>query len=123
MNDDIYKRPLTIFCDIDGTLVEHNSAEISCNPDLELKVLPNVIEKLKEWEFKGYRIILTTGRKESFRKATVKQLRRAGIFYDQLIMGIGGGYRVLINDKKPNGSVTSFSFCPDRNYGIGDIDI
>lgn len=123
LNNDSYNRPMTIFCDIDGTLVEHNSVDISCNPDLELKVLPNVIEKLKEWEFKGYRIILTTGRKKSLRKATIKQLRRAGIFYDQLIMGIGGGYRVLINDKKPDGNITAFSFSPDRNFGLEDIDI
>jgi len=85
--------------------------------------LPGTIEKLTEWEVNGFRIILTTGRKESSRSVTEKQLAQAGIFYDQLIMGIGGGARYLINDKKSDGTIASFSFCPDRNQGIKDIEI
>jgi hypothetical protein len=38
-------------------------------------------------------------------------------------MGIGGGDRVLVNDKKSDGRVTAFAICPDRNYGIKDINI
>jgi hypothetical protein len=62
-------------------------------------------------------------RKESMRKVTEKQLSKAGIFYDLLIMGIGGGPRYLINDKKPDGEIACFSFSPDRNAGIKDIEI
>ena len=47
-------------------------------------------------------IILTTGRKEGMRRITEQQLESAGIVYDKLIMGIGGGARVLINDLKPD---------------------
>ena len=47
-------------------------------------------------------IILTTGRKEGMRRITEQQLENAGIVYDRLIMGIGGGIRVLINDLKPH---------------------
>ena len=85
--------------------------------------LEGTIEKLLEWNKKGYTIILTTGRRESNREVTIKQLQEAGIFYDQLIMNIGGGARYLINDKKPEGDITSFCFCPDRNQGIKDIEI
>jgi FMN phosphatase YigB (HAD superfamily) len=113
----------TIFCDIDGTLVKHAPLQDSCKDTHKLELLPGTIEKLSEWEMSGYRIILTTGRKESSRKQTEKQLSEVGISYDLLIMGIGGGSRYLINDKKPDGTITSFSFCIDRNKGISEIDI
>ena len=51
---------------------------------------------------KGYNIILITGRRESLRKKQKKQLLMYDIFYDQLIMGVGGGDRIVINDRKPN---------------------
>ena len=98
-------RPKTIFCDLDGTLVKHTNPIDIQDPNLELEVLPGVYERLVEWDTKGYHIVITTGRKESLRKITENQLNEAGIIYDQLIMGIGGGVRYLINDMKPNSSV------------------
>jgi len=61
-------------------------------------VLPGVIEKLNEWDSQGYKVILTTARKESTREHTEIQLRKFGIAWDQLIMGVGG-CRYIINDK------------------------
>jgi len=47
-----------------------------------------------------------------------------GRIYDKLIMGIGGGIRVLINDRKPSGEFdTAESINLDRNKGISDITI
>jgi len=67
---------------------------------------------------------LTTGRKESCREATEKQLQRAGIFYNQLIMGFGGGDRIIINDRKPNSDKdTVFAVNIDRNKGIKDVKL
>ena len=112
----------TIFCDIDGTLIEHfgsHHTQITRDP----VILDKTIQTIRTWDQKGYNIILTTGRRESARRVTVDQLESLGIFYDQLIMGIGGGSRVLINDRKPDGSDTAFSYNVDRNYGIGDINI
>lgn len=117
------KRPKTIFCDIDGTLTKHILPNDAANEEYSLQLLDGTIEKFLEWDRLGYNIILTTGRKESLRSSTEKQLKRAGIFYDQLIMGIGGGDRILINDKKPDGRETAFRYCPDRNGGIKDINI
>ena len=68
-------------------------------------------------------IVLVTGRRESMRKNTEKQLSEAGIIYDQLVMGIGGGSRVLINDDKPNGTKTASAYSISRNNGIADIII
>lgn len=117
------KRPSTIFLDLDGTLVEHSN-DISSQHRGTLKLLPGTIEKLQEWDRKGYRIIITTGRRESTRKYTEQQLTEAGIFYDLLIMGLGGGKRILINDRKPDSTDdTAIAFNLTRNTGIKDIDI
>jgi len=116
-------RPKTIFCDIDGTLIEHTVPWESSLPLFKVKILPGTLEKLAEWDSKGYNIILTTGRKESLRGVTEKQLSDVGIFYDQLIMGIGGGSRVLINDLKPNNDITAVAINLNRNQGISNLEI
>jgi hydroxymethylpyrimidine pyrophosphatase-like HAD family hydrolase len=116
-------RPKTIICDIDGTLVVHGSPSEVATISYKMVLLPGTLAKLEEWEVKGYKIILLTGRKESMRKVTETQLREVGIFYDQLIMGVGGGVRYLINDYKPDGSSSSFSVNVERNVGVKDINI
>ena len=111
-------RPKTIFLDIDGTILKHQGSLSSiCTNDPE--ILDGVIETLNHWDMNGYNIILTTGRKESCRNITEKQLQSLGIFYDQLVMGIGGGTRFLINDFKPNSNLpTCHAITIDRNKGI-----
>jgi hypothetical protein len=116
-------RPKTIFCDIDGTLVKHGPPSLTSKSDYKMELLEGTIEKLLEWDKKGYNIILTTGRKESLRKVTEHQLTESGIFYDYLIMGIGGGTRYLINDDKPEGTESAFAINLKRNEGINNIDI
>lgn len=117
-------RPKTIFCDIDGTLVKHFPPTKTASLNLELELLPNTLEKLLEWDKLGYNIILVSGRRESARLATEKQLSKLGIIYDQLILGIGGGKRYLINDKKDYSSENyAMAINLKRNTGIGDIDI
>jgi hypothetical protein len=113
----------TLFIDIDGCLLYHKgnlSEEILSTPE----VLPGVIDKLNEWDGLGYKIILTTGRKESMRHITEKQLSSVGIFYDQLVMGINRGERIIINDKKPGIDMTVASAIElERNIGISNIKI
>jgi len=120
----MHDKPKTIFCDLDGTLVKHlNPIDIQ-NPDLKLQVLPGVHAKLREWDSKRYYVIITTGRKESARQATIKQLQNAGIVYDLLIMGFGGGDRILINDKKLDSNRnTAHAINLNRNEGIGNVKI
>ena len=117
-------RPKTIICDIDGTLIIHSNPYIVAQNKIRHILLEGTEEKLIEWDKKGYNIILLTGRKESLRKITEKQLTQAGIFYDQLIMGVGGGKRYLINDRKDNSDEdTAFAINLGRNVGLRDIDI
>jgi len=91
-------KPKTIFCDIDGTLIKHvhRFSYVGFEPAIALK---GVIQKFNEWDSKGHKIILTTARKESARMLTEKQLTDLGLCWDQLIMGVSSGVRVLINDK------------------------
>lgn len=115
--------PKTIFCDIDGTLIRHSEDICSQHSPNSVPladcVLPNTLETIRQWVKLGYSIILVTGRKESTRKATEKQLSVLNIIYDQLIMGIGGGDRVLINDKKSNSTRnTAYAINVNRNTGL-----
>jgi hypothetical protein len=116
-------RPKTILCDIDGTLVQHELPTTTQNPNYKMTVLDGTLEKLMEWDRCGYNIILITGRREGSRTQTERQLQEAGIVYDQLIMGVGGGVRYLINDTKPDGAQGAFAINVERNRGIGDISI
>ena len=118
------ERPTTIFCDLDGTLVEHSSPTQAQLPTHKLNVLDGTLEKLKEWERNGFTIILTTGRKESLRRVTKKQLEEAGIIYDVLIMGIGGGKRILINDRKLDRSEDyAIAINLDRTEGVKNLNL
>ena len=117
-------RPKTIICDIDGTLIEHYPPTQTTKKTHEPKLLPGTINKILEWDKKGNNIILISGRREGARKITEKQLCDLGIIYDTLILGIGGGHRILINDKKPYGNENyAHAINLDRNTGIGEIEI
>ena len=44
--------------------------------------------------------------------------------YDQLIMGVGGGPRVLINDLKPGKDIKmSVAFNINRNEGLSNVEV
>ena len=115
-------RPKTIICDIDGVLLKHANEGLS--EQLRQRPLDGTIEKITEWDSKGYNIILITGRRESQRAETINQLYSHGVFYDKLIMGVGGGDRILINDRKPD-SVrdTAYSINLNRNEGVTNAKI
>ena len=70
------ERPKTIFCDIDGTLQDHVGGVPEQATVKEHNLLPNTKEAIDKWDRLGYRIILTTGRKESLRPKTEKELLR-----------------------------------------------
>ena len=61
----------TIICDIDGTLLNYLHHEIPHPGHTKDHVaLPGVIEKMRQWEVQGCRIIIITGRRESERERT-----------------------------------------------------
>lgn len=116
--------PKTIFCDIDGTIFIHSSlSKMKLGEHHNYDILPGVVEAFDEWNKNGYKIILTTGRTESLRDFTIKQLSHAGIFYDQLVMGLPRGERVIINDTKPDGTKTAKAIQIQRDSGLNNVKI
>jgi len=130
---------MTIFLDIDGTILEHLG---SLAKALYSTPLPGTLEKLDEWYRADYKIILITGRRESMREQTVNQLARYKIHYDLLLMGLDRGPRVVINDLKETcieananayraaeegreylSKPTAYAFNLYRNEGIQDIEL
>lgn len=110
----------TIFCDIDGTLLEHTGNMSNYYGG----VLPGTLAKFHEWNYAGYYIILVTGRKESLRAVTEKYLTEQGIYWDQLIMGLPRGPRVIINDCKPDTiAPTAIAVNLERNKGIAQVQL
>lgn len=113
-------RPHSILTDIDGTLVKYDYDVAVGNSD-DAVLLPGAKQKMDEWWNKGYDIILTTGRNERLRARTERQLARLGLRYHQLVMGLTGGVRVLINDTKPDGTITAKAYSIDRNSGPAQL--
>jgi hypothetical protein len=113
----------TLFIDIDGSIIKHKGNQSKMFME-DMEILPGVIEKFNEWDANGYKIILTTGRKECLREITHNQLLKNGIFYDQLVMGCTRGERVLINDKKPNNTMSvATAIQINRNEGLSGVNI
>ena len=116
----------TIFLDIDGVLVtQYDHVANRYHDGVPDTLIDGTLEKLIEWDRKGYQIILTTGRRECWRKKTEETLQRLGIFYDQLVMGVGIGKRVVINDTKPSNPDVPMAEAINlrRNEGIANVEI
>lgn len=123
-------RGKTLFIDIDGTVLKHGgdgtgAVGMIFNGSFLNKpgvLLEGVRQAFNDWHGKGYRLILTTGRCESTREQTEAQLRGHGLFWDMLIMGVGGGQRILINDLKSDGSISAVAINVKRDSGFENIN-
>lgn len=110
----------TVFLDIDGTLITHTGNmydQLACPSD----VLPGVRERIDQWLLEDVCIILTTGRREGNRKETEDMLRSLRISYDQLVMGLPRGPRIVVNDTKPDGTITAYGYSIPRNEGLAAL--
>ena len=112
-----------IFIDIDGTMLKHPGSLENVFSN-EPEVLDGVIEKIQEWHINEDYIVVTTSRPESLRNVTIRQLEKASISYDQLMMGVPKGCRVIINDKKPgNNDTIAIGIELERNQGLRGIEL
>lgn len=110
-----YPKPMTFFIDLDGTVFTHEGVgqwEQTTAQQIDLTGAKRAIDELLKY---GHHVVLTTGRREQHRAATVQQLSNWGISYDQLVMGLPPGPRVIVNDRKPDGSVTAHAVSHERN--------
>jgi hypothetical protein len=84
--------------DIDGTLVINSSSHFPPYIGNTSPIQQN-IEILQELYNTGrFQIILTTSRPEKYRMATIQQLEREKIPFDNLIMSLFHSKRIIIND-------------------------
>jgi len=113
------KKRSTVFCDIDGTILVHRKFEdIHAVP---AQLTPDA-DRLNEWLELGHHIILTTARPEELREKTESELANLGLKWTMLIMGIGRGPRVLINDEEPSGTgPKAMAFSIERNSGLSNV--
>jgi len=94
---DKLEKKKTIFCDIDGTIFSYRKFETyETSP---AQIIESTLDSLKLWNSGGHHIVLTTARPEWLREHTIKELKTNSVPYDQLVMGIGRGTRILINDR------------------------
>ena len=116
------EKPKTIICDIDGTILKHlhKFSDVSF---IDAELLDGVQAKFDEWDSLNHKIILMTARKESAREMTERDLKKLGLMWDYLIMGVNGGVRVLINDKlQPEDSDRAIAVNVITNEGFETTD-
>ena len=120
-----------VHIDIDGTIVHHygHLDDIWNEPS---QILKGVQKKFKEWNEKGYYIIVESARPNTpeWIKKTQEQLNNFGLIYDRLLLGLPNYPRVLINDHKPylvqpgNQDVnTAEGIMVRRNKGLEEVYI
>lgn len=113
----------TVICDIDGTIFKYSPDGTYHITNEKQEILPGVVKKFNEWEAKGCRIILITGRRENTRKITEEALTKAGIPFDVLLMGFADTGRVLINDMNSKGKIKAHAINLQRDSGfLGNIE-
>jgi hypothetical protein len=112
---------MTIFCDIDGTLVPQQEGLLEeLHP---ASALPGV-EKLKAAYAAGAIIVLTTARPELLRGFTKREMKRLGIPYHHLLMGLGNTPRVLINNLRDGDATpTATAFNVPMNGGLEGVTL
>jgi hydroxymethylpyrimidine pyrophosphatase-like HAD family hydrolase len=98
----IHDKP-TIFIDLDGTLIFHNSG-LSLDGKSIGKVVPidiNIFDKLTKFQKSGGKVIVTTARPANSNSSLISQIESFNFKPDQIIFGLTGGQRLLVNDIKP----------------------
>ena len=112
----------TIFCDIDGTLIQHED-----RPDYSRlpRLLPGSREKLRQWIAEGYHVVLCTARRTEDEPRLVEMMRELALPYHRIVSGLPSGMRVVINDRKPHAMFTSQAASLEiaRDQGIAAVEI
>lgn len=110
------------FIDIDGCIFFHYDGlyNILTNNHILLDGVKELFIKIRE---NGDYIVLTTARPESMRSLTINQITSCGLWFDQLVMGLPVGPRVVINDTKPNGMMTAIAINVKRNGGLLEVEV
>lgn len=122
----VLQRPKTILCDIDGViLIQANKWPATIYDAREFTAIPTTLKILNNLYTAGHTIVLTTARPEAYRNETEYQLKRIGLQFTKLIMGLPTGQRILINDMKLEESdvPTAIAINLIRDMGLTDRDM
>lgn len=103
--------------DLDGTLVLHNGYKNGIDT-----LLPGVKEFFETVIKDGDYVLILTARKSEYKDITEKFLFDNSIFYDKIIYDLPVGERLLFNDKKESGLITSYCFNLKRDEGLCQLD-
>jgi hypothetical protein len=110
---------MTIFVDLDGTLVGNSSAFFAPLHGSTGAIEPNVAWLRQRHAAGRTQIIITTSRPESSREVTLRQLEALNIPYDNIIFSLLHCQRVLINDFAPtNPFPSAVAVNLERNSGM-----
>ena len=113
----------TFFVDIDGTLVQYRKFnELSTSV---LTPIQEVIDVINKYYDEGAVIVITTARPSSYELFTKQELEKIGVKYHQLVMDLGRGTRVILNDKDPENEQIprALGINLNRNQGWEGLDI
>jgi len=113
----------TFFVDIDGTLVQYRKFnELSTSV---LTPIQEVIDVVNKYYDEGAIIVITTARPSSYELFTKQELEKIGVKYHQLVMDLGRGTRVILNDKDPENEQIprALGINLNRNQGWEGLDI
>lgn len=113
----------TFFVDIDGTLVQYRKfSELSTSV---LTPIQEVIDVVNKYYDEGAIIVMTTARPNSYELFTKQELEKIGVKYHQLVMDLGRGTRVILNDKDPENEQIprALGINLNRNQGWEGLDI
>ena len=92
-----YYKP-TLFCDIDGTIIENQSEFGEKKYGTKPIALQSNIDSIKNALVKGCQVIFITARSSKFEKITREMLNDLGFENCKLIMDLHHSKRILIND-------------------------
>lgn len=102
----------TYLIDIDGTIVKHNGY-LTDGYDTLLDGVSEFWESIKDCK-----IVLLTARDVKYKQQTEDFFVKNNLRFDHIIYNLPTGPRFLINDKKPDGTLTAFSTNLVRNKGL-----
>lgn len=93
-----YNNKPTVFCDIDGTIIESQSRVGRKSYSSPPVALQENIAKIHELLAKGCQVIFTTSRSMEAYQETTDMLRKLGFGDQPVLMGLHNSYRIVIND-------------------------
>jgi hypothetical protein len=99
--------------DLDGTLVIHNGYK--CGEDT---LLPGIKDFFHNNITDTDYVLITTARHSEFKGIAEKCFLENQIRYNKIIYDMPNGERILMNDIKPSGLKTAYSYNLDRDIGL-----